>query len=180
MSAKSKKAAGRRKVDTLQAGASLSEAAALLALAAPVAKAPAASVKAKLLARVRASQAEAVTAPGWRFDAVGSDAGWRGGRVPGVRFKTLSVDEARDVVLLLIEMGPGARFPDHVHEAGGDEGLVLSGDVFTGGRWLRAGDYYYAAEGTTHNDIVSPTGCTALVRLTERAWRNWKRHLATP
>ena len=76
--------------------------------------------------------------------------------------------------MLLIEMAPGSRFPDHAHTEGGDEGLVISGDVITGGRLLRAGDYYFAAEGTTQGETVSPSGCTALLSLTARAWKQWR------
>ena len=92
--------------------------------------------------------------------------------------KTLSIDEARDVAILLMEIAPGARFPDHLHDEGGDEGLVLSGDVTSGGRLLRAGDYYHAAAGTAHQEIVSPSGCVALVSLTAKAWAKWRVALA--
>lgn len=179
MCAQPKKSADRDVLETPASAAALAEHVAQLARAAPVAAAPAPGVKTRLLARVRASRtAEAVAAPGWRFETAGAEAGWRGGAVPGVRFKTLSVDATRDVVLLLIEMAPGARFPDHLHDAGGDEGIVISGGVRTGGRMLRAGDYYFAAEGTVHADTVSPDGCTAVVSLTARAWEKWRRRLA--
>src|ERR1043166_1823842 len=108
-----------------------------------------------------------------------AEEGWRGGVFPGVRFKTLSVDESRDVVVLLIEIAPGARFPDHLHDAGGDEGIVISGDVITGGRMMRAGDYYFAEEGTAHTDTISPSGCVALVTLTARAWKKWRENMAS-
>ncbi len=153
--------------------------AALLALAAPVAAPPSPRVRESLLARIRASTANAaaVAPAGWRFESAGEAAGWRAGRFPGVRFKTLSVDAVRDVVMLLVELAPGARFPDHLHDAGGDEGIVIAGDVVTGGRLLRAGDYYFAAEGTAHTGTVSPGGCTALISLTARAWEKWRSNL---
>ncbi len=151
----------------------------VLAWAAPDAGAPSATVKERVLARIRAGTARSVPAAGWRFESADAAApGWRTSAAPGVRFKTLSVDERRDVVMLLVEIAPGAKFPDHVHAAGGDEGIVLSGDVINGGRLMRAGDYYHAAEGTTHADTVSPSGCTALVSLTHRAWSRWKRAFA--
>jgi len=148
----------------------------LLALGAPAAEAPAPEVRASLLARVRAERAAAAgtTLPGWRFDSATDQAGWRPSGFPGLRFKTLSVDEVRDVALVLIELAPGARFPDHHHDLGGDEGIVLTGDVITGGRLMRAGDYYHAAGGTDHVDTISPAGCTALISLTVRAWRAWR------
>ena len=164
--------------DPLAFGAPLGETAALLALAVPATAAPSSRARAQLLARVRATKAPALvpsvaTMAGWRFDSANAADGWRAA-FPGVRVKTLSVDEARDVVLLFLEMAPGARIPDHVHDAGADEGVVLSGDVITGGRLMRAGDYYHAAEGTVQNDTVSPSGCTALMSLTTRAWKKWR------
>lgn len=168
--------------DPLQAEAGPGEDFAPLALAAPGAAAPSPGVKAALLARIRASRTPTVAAPGpvqegWRFESAHDERGWRGGVIPGVRFKTLAVDEPRDVVSVLVEIAPGARFPDHLHDAGADDGIVISGDVITGGRLLKAGDYYFAAEGTRHVDTVSPSGCVALVTLTARAWNKWRAAL---
>lgn len=172
MSAKPKKSAAEG------AENSFAGAGALLALAAPRGAEPPPQIKERLLARIRAAQAGAEARPpapaGFRFESVHAAEGWRAGRFPGVRFKTLSVDEARDVVMLLVEMAPGSRFPDHFHDAGGDEGIVISGDIVTGGRLMRAGDYYHAEENTAHTGTVSPGGCTALVSLTARAWKNWR------
>ena len=158
--------------ESLAPDAPLGAVAARLALGAPVAAAPSPRVRRLLLARVRA----AVQTPpaGWRFESVAAGEGWRSAGFPGVRAKTLSVDEARDVVMLLLEIAPGARIPDHLHDDGADEGLVISGDVVTGGRLMRAGDYYYAGAGTPHTKTVSPSGCTALVSLTNRAWKKWR------
>jgi anti-sigma factor ChrR (cupin superfamily) len=155
---------------------------AALAWAAPVAAAPSAKVKTQLLARIRATQAAAPTAgaavlAGWRFESVGAQEGWREA-FPGVRIKTLSVDEGRDVVMLLLAMTPGARFPDHVHDEGGDEGVVISGDVVMDGRTMGAGDYYHAAEGTHHLNITSPSGCTALLSMRASVWRKWRERIA--
>lgn len=149
---------------------------ALLALAAPAVPAPAAKVKTQLLARIRA--AKSAVPAGWRFESARAAAGWRE-TFPGVRFKTLSVDEARDVVMLLVEMAPGARFPDHPHDDGGDEGVVISGDVTMDGRELRAGDYYFADTGTNHVNITSRGGCTALLSLRASIWRKWRGAMTT-
>src|SRR4051812_26020384 len=177
MSAKRKSSGRPRAADSLAPDAPLSEVASRLALAAPLAPAPSPRVKETLLARIRALQQREKNAPpaGWRFDSVESAEGWCKNVFPGVSFKTLSVDERRDSVMVLIKMGPGARFPDHDHADGADEGIVLSGDVITGGRMLRAGDYYHAAAGSTHVDTVSPSGCTALVTLTNGAWMQWRQ-----
>ena len=159
--------------------ATFSATAALLALAAPAAPAPSPQVKARLLARIRAAQAanQAGSAlPGWRFESAHDAAGWFALPVPGVRMKQLSVDAHRDVVQMLVEIASGARFPDHEHTVG-DEGIVLSGDVFSGGRLLRAGVYYHAGAGTKHTDIVSPSGCVALVSFSVTAWNRWKAEM---
>ena len=155
----------------------LSEAAAALAWAAPVEAAPSPQVRARLLARVRADKATASPAPvrpGWRFASAQTAEGWRE-TFPGVRFKTLSVDDERDVVMLLVEMKPGARFPDHPHDDAGDEGLVISGDLVMDGHMMRAGDYYHADRGTDHVNIVSPSGCTAMLSLRASVWRKWRQ-----
>lgn len=172
MSPKKSKTIPRRiPADSLAPGASLGAVAARLAFGAPVA-APSPKVRRQLLARVR----ESVRTPpvGWRFESVSASEGWRMAGFPGVRVKTLSVDEGRDVVTLLLEMAPGSRIPDHLHDDGADEGFVISGDVVTGGRLMRAGDYYYAGAGTPHTNTVSTGGCTALVSLTARAWKKWR------
>lgn len=160
---------------------------ALLACAAPAVPGPSAKVKRALLERIRATKVAAATptpaiaiavAAGWRFESARAAEGWRE-TFPGVRFKTLSVDDARDVVMLLVEMQPGARFPDHPHAGGAEEGLLVSGDVEMDGRMMRPGDYYHADAGTTHVNITSPSGCTALLSLRASAWRQWRDTLAT-
>lgn len=179
MSAKKRTAMARPAGENITADY-LSETAARLALLAPPVRPPAARVKEQLLARVRAAQLAQPPAPaGWHFESTTAAEGWRDAAFPGVRSKTLSVDEARDVVLVLIEMAPGARFPDHLHAAGGEEGIVISGDVITAGRLMRTGDYYLAEEGTAHTDTVSPHGCVALVSITARAWQSWRDKGAT-
>lgn len=182
MSVKRKKSPRRPALESLAPEAPLTASTVKLALAAPAAAAPSPRVKEALLARIRGARAAGDGAPpqaGWRFESAHAAAGWRATRLPGVRLKTLSVDERRDVVQVLIEMAPGATFPDHLHAEGAEEGLVLSGDIVTGGRLMRAGDYYFAAEGTAQGATVSPSGCTGLLTLTARAWRHWREALAS-
>ncbi len=171
------------KPGTLEPGAALSDHHARIAWAAPAAPVPSPAVKARLMARIRAAQTPAHGTPeaappaeGWRFESAHDAAGWFPLPVPGVRMKQLSVDPARDVMQMLVEIAPGARFPDHDHIVG-DEGIVISGDVFSGGRLLRAGDYYHAGAGTKHRDIVSPSGCVAMVSFTVKAWKIWKAEM---
>lgn len=162
------------------AAAPLSEVEARLALAAPAVPAPSARVKANLLERIRAAKAPAAlapaTLPGWKFESARAAEGWRE-TFPGVRFKTLSVDDQRDVVMLLVEMAPGSRFPDHPHDISADEGVVITGDVNMDGRLMLPGDYYYAGLGTAHVNVTSPSGCTALLSLRASAWRQWRTTL---
>jgi ChrR Cupin-like domain len=167
----------------LATDAVLPESVAQLARTAPSAT-PSPAVKLQLLARIRAAKTPAVGSPaaatlepGWRFESVHDATGWFTLPFSGVRMKKLSADPKRDVIQLLIEIAPGARFPDHDHSAG-DEGIVLSGDVLTGGRLMRAGDYYHAGPGTKHTDILSPSGCTALVSTTLTAFNRWREELA--
>ena len=169
--------------EPLAAHADLSATVALLALAAPAIPGPAPAVKARLLARIRAAATPAhgtpeaaPVEPGWRFESANDASGWFALPVPGVRMKLLSADKTRDVMQMLVEIAPGARFPDHEHHSG-DEGIVLSGDVLSGGRLLRAGDYYHAGPGTKHLDIVSPSGCTALVSFSVTAFNRWKAEM---
>lgn len=181
MCAKKNKSAARPGATAKPARAVLTREAteAMLSYAAPPVAAPSGQVKKRLLARIKASNTARIPAvlPGWRFESAAATTGWQVG-APGIQVKILSVDERRDVAMLLVKMAPGSRFPDHSHDAGGDEGLVLSGDVFTGGRLMRAGEYYWAAEGTAHTDTVSPSGCTSVVSLTARAWHQWHRQMA--
>jgi quercetin dioxygenase-like cupin family protein len=156
--------------------AALSEDVAALALAAPAAV-PSPKIKGQLMARIQAERKSQAVSAGWRFESARTADGWRQ-TFPGVRFKTLSVDDVRDVVMLLVEMAPGARFPDHPHDVSADEGIVISGDVDMDGRLMLPGDYYHAAVGTVHTNVTSPSGCTALLSLKASAWRQWRVTLA--
>lgn len=132
---------------------------------------PPAKIKRALLDRIDA-EAQAPAAPrGWRFDSAHRAEGWLTLPFPGVKMKELSVSPAQNSALVLIEIAPGARFPDHEHEFP-DEGIILSGDAMNGGRLLRAGDYYFADVGSKHMDTVSPSGCIAVVRLAHTVWQD--------
>lgn len=166
-----------RKKNQSTTAAPLREDEALLAWTAPLASAPSAKVKTQLLARIRAAKTVRTPAPaGWRFESTHAAAVWRDA-FPGVRMKTLSVDKARDVVMLLLQMAPCARFPDHPHDDRGDEGLVITGDVVMDGRVMGPGDYYHADAGTDHVNITSPSGCTALLSMRASAWRKWRERI---
>jgi quercetin dioxygenase-like cupin family protein len=58
-------------------------------------------------------------------------------------------------------MDPGARFPRHAHP-GGEQVLVVSGDVQIAEHALGAGDYLYTAPGDVHA-VTSRDGCVLFI-----------------
>jgi anti-sigma factor ChrR (cupin superfamily) len=81
---------------------------------------------------------------------------------PGVKLKTLSVDEKRGTATILISLDPGARLPSHDHH-GDEESFVISGSCRIGQVYLRKGDFHRAEGGTHHGDVVSDEGCVLLL-----------------
>ena len=102
-----------------------------------------------------------VVPPGFKFlrPATGR---WTEGPVPGVRVQMLSTDWRRNQTMLYIELDPGARYPDHRH-SGPEQMFIVSGDLRSGGLLLHAGDFVEGQEGSDHCDVVSPSGCQALL-----------------
>jgi len=136
---------------------------------APVAPSP--RVRVDLMARIaRTPQLKPATAAdrsqvevpgGFRF--LRPSAGpWTEGPVPGVRLQVLSADWRRNQVLLYIELDPGAHYPDHTH-TGPEDLYLVSGDLLTGGRLVRAGDFVHCDAGSHHDQVISPSGCQALL-----------------
>lgn len=82
---------------------------------------------------------------------------------PGVRFRVLAVNAAQGYRIIHAVLQPGTHFPAHHHGAGPEDLFILSGDLVTEGRTLRAGDHFHAEPGTDHGEIVSPGGCEALL-----------------
>ena len=94
---------------------------------------------------------------------VRSDEGrWRILPFPGVKLKTLSVDEKRGTATVLISLDPGSRLPAHDHH-GDEESFVVSGSCRIGSIHLRQGDFHRAGEGSHHGDVVSDEGCVLLL-----------------
>ncbi len=82
--------------------------------------------------------------------------------VSRVAVKVLRFDEASGrAPTILLKFEPGASYPAHVHP-GGEEILVLEGDLRLGKDHLRAGDYLYTAPFNVHA-VFSEGGCVALV-----------------
>lgn len=83
--------------------------------------------------------------------------------IPGLKLKILSVNEREGYRVVLAQLAPGARFPRHIHKTGPEELFIVSGDLETEGRTLRAGDFLHAESGTDHGGLCSPHGCVALL-----------------
>jgi anti-sigma factor ChrR (cupin superfamily) len=63
----------------------------------------------------------------------------------------------------LVRMEAGARCPAHDHHAD-EECVVLSGEVWLGDIFVRAGDFHLAPRGIPHAEIYSPKGVLLYVR----------------
>ncbi len=81
---------------------------------------------------------------------------------PGVRLKKLSSDRARNTVMVLMEMQPGAAVPPHEHKHAEDS-YIIRGSARLGDLVLFAGDYHHVEAGSRHESIVSDDGCLALL-----------------
>ncbi|MCC6232729.1 MAG: cupin domain-containing protein [Verrucomicrobiales bacterium] len=90
------------------------------------------------------------------------DAPWVDGPLPGTRYKVLSASAAQEYAMLMIELGPGAIYPEHDH-VGSEEMYVLTGDLQSEGRSLGPGDFLHAEGGSHHHELRSIEGCTALM-----------------
>jgi anti-sigma factor ChrR (cupin superfamily) len=97
------------------------------------------------------------------FQFIGAEEGpWMPAPVPGGRFKQLSVNPAAGYALLLMDLPPQARYPEHDH-LGTEELYVLSGDLVTEGRTMGPGDYLRADPGSHHGELYTEHGCRALM-----------------
>lgn len=90
-----------------------------------------------------------------------NDLPWMSTPYRGVRIRELS-NASPDYAVLMLSCDPGTSFPPHDH-AGSEDVYILSGDACIDGRVLRAGDFMHADPGTHHHDMLSPSGCQALL-----------------
>ena len=147
------------------------DAAAALALVAAPPVTPPPELRNKILAKIRTQPQAVVGAAhppvpeGFRF-VLNDNTGWQPGPLPGFRVKQLSVSRDMGYQVLLAELSPGARFPEHDHKSS-EELFIVSGHLQTEGRLLGPGDFLHAEPGSHHHELVSPDGCIAL--LIERA-----------
>ncbi len=146
--------------------AAFRDAAAAVAAAQPASPGPSAAVRAAVLARIRRtpqSKAPGGTGPreGFLF-RFHDEGGWQQTPVPGLRVTMLSISSDLGHRTILVELAPGASFPEHDHD-GSEDLMLLSGDLVTEGTTLRAGDFLHSGPGTHHSKLVSPRGCVALI-----------------
>lgn len=87
---------------------------------------------------------------------------WQESGIPGVTVRYLTTDPVRQTTTVLVRMAPGTRYPSHPH-SGGEECLVLEGDLCVGDTELRAGDFQRAEAGTEHGIQSTRHGCLLLV-----------------
>jgi quercetin dioxygenase-like cupin family protein len=80
-----------------------------------------------------------------------------------VSVKVLRRDPATGGSTSIVRFEAGARFPAHNHP-GGEEVLVLEGQVQIGGDRLGTGDYLYTPPGGKHA-LFTEGGCVILVVL---------------
>lgn len=120
---------------------------------------PRPEVKARLMERLRADEAELPAGFALRLAA---DRDWVPHPVPGIRMKVLSLNQDRGYATLLLDVAPGARFPPH-HHGGAEECYVISGTLFTCGRRLGPGDFIHADGHTDHGELWTDVGCQVIL-----------------
>jgi len=85
---------------------------------------------------------------------------------PGIVYKPLYQDAARNYNTSLVRMEAGARYPSH-HHAAIEELFLLSGDLHVENQVMLAGDYCRADSGTIHGETFSDNGCLFLMMASE-------------
>lgn len=90
-----------------------------------------------------------------------ADEGWKP-LAAGADMKILSDDGAS--LIWLLRLAPGGRLPDHTHDEGEEECLLLEGEVSVNGVSYRSGDWQLARLGSRHRDVRSEGGCVLYLR----------------
>lgn len=139
----------------------------------PMPKARMALVKKNLLARVAGASAAkakiAAAGSGASDSAVSTTRAGDGKWHPlcaGVDVQPLFDDG--HTLTWLARFQPGGRLPAHDH-VGPEESFVLHGSCYLGNELLNQGDRQFAADGSHHDEVFSPAGCTLLIRSASRA-----------
>ncbi len=85
-----------------------------------------------------------------------ASAPWKPSKIAGVEFLSLNADGGERQGSILFKLGRGATYPRHRHP-GGEEILMLKGEMTVGDRKLKSGDYLYSPPGSLH-EMKSETG----------------------
>ena len=83
----------------------------------------------------------------------------------GVQYIPLRSDAKERTGTFLLKMAPGSTYPPHRHP-GGEELMVLKGEMSVSGQGMKVGDFLFAPPGSIH-EVTSETGCMFLSILPE-------------
>ncbi|HTI71743.1 MAG TPA: cupin domain-containing protein [Candidatus Limnocylindria bacterium] len=162
--------------DVAEEVAAMSDAVSAMVRAVVIPRTPPSSLRAAILARLRATPQEhkrpvtstaseppsARPAPAFSF-LEASEEGWFQTPFPGIRAKLLLINQQAGYRILLTEFAAGTHLPRHLHQRGDESLYLLSGDLHTQGRRLKAGDFMNAETGTDHAELWTVEGCRAIV-----------------
>jgi quercetin dioxygenase-like cupin family protein len=128
---------------------------------APLSAQSQAAVFARISAKI-ASASAAQALPSFQHGLVASSEWQKIG--PGVAVKVLRRTTTHEAFLVRIDTG--CELPEHGHDDGDEESVLLEGDAWIGDVYYgTVGDSHLAARGTTHGAIRSPKGCMLHVRV---------------
>jgi anti-sigma factor ChrR (cupin superfamily) len=112
--------------------------------------ATAARLKSKVLRRVAAPPLTVLREAGWRPFVAGSE------------MKVLFDDGVQRS--WLVRLQAGSELPPHAHDEGGEECVVLEGEVWVNGLRYVRGDYTLALRGSVHHSVRTTTGALFFLR----------------
>ncbi len=130
-----------------------------LALASDRGESPSPRVKQRLMSRL--GEAGAPLPLGFSF-RLQTEKDWLPHPVPGILMKVLAMNERRGYATLVLDVAPGARFPEH-HHTGDEECYVISGSLIACGRRIGPGDFHHADAGSDHGELWTDEGCRVLL-----------------
>jgi len=82
---------------------------------------------------------------------------------PTIRMKKLVFDPNDNVLTVLLDMAPGAEFPEHTNTAD-EECFVLEGAIKFGDHVVNAGDFHFMSKGNLHPVMRSDHGALVYLR----------------
>ncbi len=81
----------------------------------------------------------------------------------GVYIKILHRHEPAGLLTYLVRLAPGFAMAGHPHPFA-EECFMLEGELWLGDLKLQAGDYHFAAQGSSHGHLHTPTGALAFIK----------------